>query len=132
MKNIINLMALSLLMMGLSCDKQNGLSVSPCDEECIFVEELINVKAKVVNFTHSNLFVLTTDSISLTHPGYVVGSNNILVPCNPLDKFYATNENIVIISGFKLNCCKQLTLPSLRTGFGCRFEITSIKLLKDI
>ncbi len=123
MEKLVYLSILFLLIMSTGCEDEDD-----CRNMQI-VGHLSNVKAKVIDF--NGQFVLTTDSTSLINPGYRIGSNNILVPCGFIPKNLQIDERIVIISGNKTSCCDQLTLPTLRTSFGCKFEISSIEQLTD-
>lgn len=101
----------------------------PCDENCQVLDELIQVKAKVFRWGPSCDFFLTTDSVSLVEPGYIIGSNNILVPCEDIPFEFSIEESLVTVSGYKYNCCEELVhhIVKTSTGFGCKFEITAIE-----
>jgi len=94
-----------------------------CESETV-EETISNVRGKVVKV--NEVYSITTDMESLEVSGYIIGSKNILVPYN-LEEKYRNVELQVIVSGYKKNCCGLLSLPQLRSGFGCRFKITSIK-----
>jgi hypothetical protein len=122
----------ALMLMSMGCGEDDTqLNCETTYDNTKIVEVLNNVTAKVIDFNFSGIYVLTIDSLSLSSSGYIIGSDNILVPCNDMPENLKVNEMIVIVSGNKLNYCNQLTLPMLRRGFGCKFEITSIKALTD-
>lgn len=82
------LLLLSILTIGTGCNSSSAPEPS-CALQCEKVEELVSVKAKVFYFKGSDQYILTTDSVSLKEPGYIIGSSNILIPCTPLDNQWA-------------------------------------------
>lgn len=64
--------------------------------------------------------------------GGIVDSTNILLPCEGLPPEFMVNDTLVIVSGYKYNCCDKFALHpnyDLWQQTGCRFEITSIEAL---
>lgn len=103
---------------------ENDMQNNNCENE-IVNETIRNVRGKVVKV--NDVYSITTDVESLEESGYIIGSMNILVPYN-LEEKYRNEELQVIVSGYKKECCELLSLPQLRSGFGCQFEITSIEI----
>ncbi|WP_125185160.1 hypothetical protein [Botryobacter ruber] len=118
-----------IFLLATSCKTEEPIMQIACGQSCkdeVLAETIINKQGKIVIV--NDVFCITTDSASLNRGGYIVGSENILVPCNLSDD-YKVSELKVIISGQKSSCCNLVTLPVLRTSFGCKFEVTSIKKL---
>jgi|GEM_PF-3051664 len=103
----------------------------PCDDGCQVLEKLSQVKAKVFQWGPTCDFFLTTDSISMVEPGYLIGSDNILIPCVDIPEEFRVEESFVTVSGFKYDCCENLTHWIVKTSkpFGCKFQITSIEAI---
>ena len=100
-----------------------------CDESCEILEELVQIKARVFLWGLTCEYVLETDSALIASGKflYLDYSQDILVPCLELPEDYFINQLLVVVSGFKYNCCTELELPTVDPGFGCRFEVTSIE-----
>lgn len=127
-KNVIyNLFYLVLLTINSSCyqdDSTENLNGNiNCENETV-KDTISEVRGKIVKV--DGVYSITTDSESLEENGYIIGSENILVPYD-LEEKYKNEELQVILSGYKISCCGLLSLPQIRNGFGCKFEITSIK-----
>ncbi|MCC5928566.1 MAG: hypothetical protein JJU28_04900 [Cyclobacteriaceae bacterium] len=97
-----------LMLMSMGCgDDDTQLNCETTYDNTKIVEVLNNVTAKVIDFNFSGMYVLTIDSLSLSSSGYIIGSDNILVPCNDMPENLKVNEMIVIVSGNKLNYCNH-------------------------
>lgn len=119
---------LILLFVTFGCNQEdsteNDMENNNCESE-IVNETIRNVRGKVVKV--NDVYSITTDVESLEESGYIIGSMNILVPYN-LEEKYRNEELQVIVSGYNKGCCELLSLPQLRSEFGCQFEITSIEI----
>lgn len=56
---------------------------------------------------------------------------NILVPCNKLTNEFQKDSLKIQFSGNEMSCCNLITQPHYRVSYGCKFEITSIKVLEN-
>jgi len=123
-----------ILLTHISCtqDDPNTDCNNECDEVSV-KEEIIDVNAKVVHIRNEELNLnfkfFDIDPEFLDKKGYSTSNQTTLIPCE-LSENYKDGMK-VIISGKKLDCCNIITLPSLRTAWGCKFEITSIEHLND-
>jgi len=113
-----------------------------CNEDDI-IETYTNILGKIfINnryFTYGGdtayIYAITTshkdfysDDVTFFHSEpWTINNDSILAPINLPDEFQIDNLRIVI-SGYKLNCCKVLTQPDWRASYGCRCKITDIKL----
>ncbi|MBX2965136.1 MAG: hypothetical protein KF845_03255 [Cyclobacteriaceae bacterium] len=128
MKYLMNLTVLCLLLISTGCAQEE--TVDNCGEACsdgVTIETLVNREAKVIKF-YDKGFILTTNKDDFEHEFFIHAEDDyILVPCNWIYSY--PHNTKVIVSGKKTDCCKMLTFPNERRGFGCKFEITSIKPL---
>ncbi len=123
-----------------SCDEDSTerLCEITCDNEIVTgkVESAIGE----ITFFRTNLATdpepygnwiinISTDSIKYNGPS-LNADEIVLVPCNLSEK-YKSDSLKVVVSGRRLSCCGLLTQAVLRTSWGCKFEITSIRTLTD-
>jgi hypothetical protein len=110
------------------------LCESRCEEETT-TEILNDVQGKVViNNTYINdagetvaVYAITTNPDDLDKDTWELFSGFVLAPCN-LPESYKKENLGVVISGRKRSCCNQLTQPNFKSAYGCKFEITKIRV----
>lgn len=123
-----------------SCEKEP--QNQDCDENSI-IETYSNISGKIfINnqyFTNEGdtayIYSITismkdfySDNVTFFHSEpWMIDTDSILVPLNLPENFKIDNLRI-IFSCDKLNCCKVLTQPNWRVGYGCNCRITDIKL----
>ena len=125
----------SLLIFGCkSEDEELSICADSCTDE-ITTDRLEEVYAKVIiNNTATNddgeilkFFALSINPDDLDKDTWSIVSEFILVPCNLPERYEKENLH-VIISGNRKSCCNVLTQPYFRGAYGCKFEITDIRI----
>lgn len=135
MRNTLLLSICFLFVLGCT-SKGDELSICPaaCDNEAV-TDRLDDVEAKVVvnsifvndEGDTSAVYAITFNPDDLEGDNWTLNPNFILVPCNLPERFQVQGLNVVI-SGNRTSCCELLTQPYFRGGYGCRFEITNIRV----
>jgi hypothetical protein len=95
--------------------------ISECGEGCEILEKLVDVTVRIVQWPFTCEYVLRTDLETIIYSAD--DSIKTLLPCQYLPTEFMVDDTLVVISGFKTNCCfgDEGDMP------GCKFEITSIK-----
>jgi hypothetical protein len=117
--------SLTLLLMG-GCKKEDStLPNDACADERT-LEVYQGVDAVVVNASGVLCFVVDVDDIA--RGSYK--AQNYLVPVPGISSQGRTWGEHVVISGRKKSCYGLVTSPNLRTTFGYKLEVNSIKYSK--
>lgn len=126
-----NLMAYLIILpfLFISCQEEEVSYQSTCEVTC--EDESVT---KVYTSTDGLIrkVVIGPDSEGdILNTFYVIQDyeNNILVPCNKLANEYQKDSLKIQFSGNEMSCCNLITQPHYRVSYGCKFEITSIKVL---
>ena len=135
---IISLTLGLLLLTGAGCDDEKDKEKSTvCQGHCAdaFVSENIDTQKGKIVILRDERFnldktLIDIDPDFLNKEGFSAKDETLLVPCNLNDNF--EDGDIVVITGKKLECCGIVSLPNVRPGFGCQFEIISIELVNNI
>ena len=133
MYTFIMIQVIFFSLIGCNEEEQEQFSCqNSCFDEYI-TETYTNIKGKVFinnfyiteNSDTNYIYAITISNKDLHSSNWTIYPDSILIPCN-LPNEFKTNNQKIIISGFKKSCCQLLTHPNIRGGYGCKFEIKRI------
>jgi hypothetical protein len=118
-------MLIACAVTGSSCNKDAATPQDAlhCPGESVLV--VYHNQEAVVTLTQKDTYCLIADSANIAKGSYL--SENYLVPSSALPAQYQVEGLHVVFSGRKKNCYGLTTSSSLRTAFGYKVEIDTIR-----
>lgn len=112
---------LASLLLATGCKKDEDMPTCPGE----YTLEVYRDRAALVVRTGPDTYCLTVDSTDLATNLY--SEANVLVPARRLPAEFRVGGLRVLFSGRKQSCYGLTTSPDLRTAFGYKLELNSVK-----